>query len=195
MNTKKFNEAMLLFDAANRQDPNFETWQGETYPKELLYAERMTKILNEFAPNASEAVQLSARCQHICRWEIPRDSYAMDRTGYLLWRRDLKKFHARKATEILSKIGYDEETINKVSFLLQKKQLKKNAETQLLEDVICLVFLEFYFEEFALKYKEDKLIDIVQKTWKKMSESGHDAALKIPFSSTSLALIQKALSA
>ncbi len=153
----------------------------------------MTNKLNVFAPNASEALQLTARCQHICRWEIARDSYEMNRAGYLKWRQDLKKYHAKKSSEILKEVGYDQETIDKVAFLLEKKQLKKNEETQILEDVICLVFLEFYFEPFAKKYEEDKLIDILQKTWRKMSDKGHQAALKLPLSDASLALVTKAL--
>lgn len=191
--TEKLQKAYSLFDAANEKDPNKEEYQGKTYAKEVLYAIRMTNKLNVFAPNASEALQLTARCQHICRWEIARDSYEMNRAGYLKWRQDLKKYHAKKSSEILKEVGYDQETIDKVAFLLEKKQLKKNEETQILEDVICLVFLEFYFEPFAKKYEEDKLIDILQKTWRKMSDKGHQAALKLPLSDASLALVTKAL--
>ncbi|WP_298502431.1 DUF4202 domain-containing protein [uncultured Maribacter sp.] len=190
----KLQKAFSLFDAANEKDPNKETYQGKTYAKEVLYAKRMTDKLNAFSPNASEALQLTARCQHICRWEIARDSYEMNRTGYLKWRQDLKKHHAIKATNILKEIDYDTEIIEQVAFLLEKKQLKKNQETQTLEDVICLVFLEFYFEPFATKYTEEKLIDILQKTWRKMSNKGHEAALKLPLSDSSLQLVTKALS-
>lgn len=189
----QFNKAIQLFDQANSKDPFQEVADGKSFPKELLYAQRMSEQLAAFEPNASESVQLAVRCQHICRWEIPRDSYEMNRAGYLTWRRDLAKFHAKKASEILTEVGYDNEIIKKVQFLLQKKQLKKNEETQLLEDVVCLVFLNFYFEKFSTKYAEIKLIDILQKTWAKMSDKGHEAALKLNFSEKSLALIQKAL--
>ncbi len=190
----KLQAAFQLFDAANQQDPNTEIFQGKTYPKELLYALRMTEQLNTFAPNASEALQLTARCQHICRWEIPRDSFEMNREGYLRWRLELKKFHADKAESILEKVGYSEETIKKVRFLLEKKQLKKNEDTQTLEDVICLVFLAYYFEPFANKHPEEKTIDILQKTWRKMSEKGHKAALQLPLSKNALELVTKAIS-
>jgi hypothetical protein len=193
MNLAKFQHAVQLFDEANSKDPKQETFEGKSYPKELLYAERMTQVLGGFEPNASEALQLAARCQHICRWESARDSYEMNRTGYLLWRQDLKKFHAQKSTEILEKVGYEKQTIERVAFLVQKKQLKRDPETQLLEDVICLVFLEFYFDPFAEKYSEEKLIDIVQKTWRKMSERAHSEALKLSFSKPALALLSKAL--
>lgn len=194
METEKFNKAVQLFDQANALDPNKESDKGKEFPKELLYAIRMTEQLNKFAPNSEEALQLTVRCQHICRWEITRDSYEMNRVGYLNWRRDLKDFHAKKAGEILNSVGYDAEIINQVKFLLLKKQLKKNANTQTLEDVVCLVFLEFYFLKFANKYSEEKIIDIVQKTWVKMSDKGHDAALKLALPDAALALITKALS-
>tara|TARA_R110001583_G_scaffold41751_1_gene132616 strand:+ start:358 stop:942 length:585 start_codon:yes stop_codon:yes gene_type:complete len=194
MNLEKFKKAIQLFDAANILDPNTELFEGKEYPKELLYAERMTQRLNTFAPNSSEALQLTARCQHICRWEIPRDSYEMNRVGYLNWRKDLKDFHAKKAASILKEVGYDAETIADVEFLLLKKQLKKNTDTQTLEDVVCLVFLEFYFSKFSKKYAEEKLIDIIQKTWKKMSNKGHEAALALNFPESQLKLITKALS-
>tara|TARA_R110001592_G_scaffold140977_4_gene362185 strand:- start:620 stop:1210 length:591 start_codon:yes stop_codon:yes gene_type:complete len=186
--------AFQLFDAANKQDPNTEIFEGTSYPKEVLYGIRMTERLHEFAPNASEALQLAARCQHICRWEISRESYAMNREGYLRWRQDLKIFHARKASSILQDVGYNQDTIAKVRFLLEKKQLKKNDETQTIEDVICLVFLEYYFEPFALKHPEDKTIEILKKTWRKMSVKGQEAALKLPLSKYASELIFKALS-
>lgn len=193
MTTENFQAAIQLFDKANSEDPNQEIWEGKSYPKEVLYGERMTAMLTQFESEASEEVQLAARCQHICRWEIARDSYEMNRTGYLLWRTDLKKFHAKKAGEILSSVGYSDEAIEKVSFLLQKKQLKKNVDTQTIEDVICLVFLQFYFDPFIAKHSEEKMIAIVQKTWKKMSEKGHDVALQLSYSDTALSLVKQAL--
>ncbi len=191
--SQKLKKAFQLFDEANSQDPNSEVYKGKSYPKELLYGLRMTQTLNEFLPEASEALQLTARCQHICRWEIPRDNYEMNRSGYLRWRQELKKFHAEKATEILETVGYSKEVMDQVAFLLMKKQLKKSAETQTLEDVICLVFLKYYFEPFAAKHKEEKVIDILQKTWRKMSEKGHEAALQLSFSEKSSKLIARAL--
>jgi hypothetical protein len=193
MASEKLINAFRLFDKANEKDPNTELWLGKTYPKELLYAIRMTDKLNVFEPEASEPLKLTARCQHIRRWEIPRETYEMNRTGYLKWRQDLKKFHAEKAGCILREVGYGQEMIDKVTFLLEKKQLKKNAESQTLEDVICLVFLEFYFEPFSHKYPEEKLIEILQKTWRKMSDKGQEAALKLPLSKDSLELMGKAL--
>lgn len=189
----KYDKAIFLIDEANKQDPNNETVDGVVYPKEYIYGVRMSECLSLFMPNAVESLKLAVRCQHICRWEIPRKEYPMDRTGYLKWRNELKKLHAEKAGEILSSVGYEEELIEEVKFMLLKKQLKKNELTQALEDVICLVFLEFYFDAFIVKHSEEKMIAIVQKTWGKMSEAGHESALKIQFSDLALKMVQKAL--
>ncbi|MCM4167246.1 hypothetical protein KCTC52924_02825 [Arenibacter antarcticus] len=189
----KFENAIERFDAANKEDPNTELWQGKTYPKELLYAIRMTDKLKSFAPNASEALQLTARSQHIQRWEIPRDTFEMGRKGYLKWRQTLQKFHVEKASFILKEVGYEQEIIDQVAFLLQKKQLQKNVETQTLEDVICLVFLEYYFEDFSAKHPEEKQLDVLQKTWRKMSPKGHEAALQLPLSHQAKNTITKAI--
>ncbi len=191
--TTKLKAAFQLFDEANQADPNIEVFAGKRYPKEFLYALRMTDTLTLFSPHASEILHLTARCQHICRWEIPRDTYSDGRIGYLKWRQDLKKFHAQKAIEILKKVGYTTETIAKVEFLLLKKQLKKNEDTQCLEDVICLVFLNHYLDPFIQKHKEEKVISILQKTWKKMSKKGQKAALTLSFSDKESLLIKAAL--
>lgn len=181
-------------DEANSKDPNFELVNGAQLPKELIYGKRMTAVLDEFEPNAGVALKIAARAQHICRWESPRSDYEMNRKGYLLWRSELKKFHAKKTSEIMIQLGYNESIIEQVSFLLQKKQLKRNDETQCLEDVVCLVFLQYYFEAFYQKHTDEKVIDIIQKTWKKMSEKGHKAALGLNYSEKGLSLIQQALS-
>lgn len=194
MNKEQLQKAYTAFDEANAKDPNIEVVDGVETPKELIYGQRMSQVLNAFAPNADIALKLAARCQHICRWEIPRKDYEMNRVGYLTWRADLKKFHAKKAGDILEKLDFDAEVIERVAFLLQKKKLKKDEHTQILEDVICLVFLEYYSEAFFNKHEDAKVIDIVQKTWRKMSEAGHAAALKLSYSDKGLSLIQKALS-
>ena len=188
-----FQKASAWIDAENAQDPNSEIYQSNSYPKELLYSNRMYERLMDFYPNASEAVQIASKAQHICRWKMPRESYPMDRVGYLKWREDLKKFHAQTTAEILEKTGYSQEFIARVSFLIEKKLLKKDEETQLLEDVICLVFLEYYFDAFVQKHDREKMKNIILKTWNKMSENGHQEALKINFSEANLQLIKEAL--
>lgn len=188
-----FQNASEWIDAANAQDPNIEIYQSQTYPKELLYSNRMYERLMDFHPNASEEIQLATKAQHICRWKMPRESYPMDRVGYLKWREDLKKFHAKTTGEILTKAGYSQEFIDRVSFLIEKKLLKKDEETQLLEDVICLVFLEFYLDPFVQKHDTEKLKNIILKTWNKMSEAGHQEALKINYTPANIQLIKDSL--
>jgi len=193
MQTNKLQLAFQAFDQANEADPNKEKWQGKEYAKEVLYAQRMTQGLNQFLPSASEALQLAARAQHICRWEIPRADYPLGRKGYNQWRAALRVLHADKTANILEQIDYEPDLIDRVKFLILKKQLKRDEETQALEDVICLVFLEHYFLPFAEKHTEEKVIEILQKTWKKMSEQGQQAALQLPLSEQAIALIEQAL--
>jgi hypothetical protein len=193
MTTTPFQNASAWIDAENAQDPNHEIYQSVSHPKELLYSNRMYERLMDFYPNASEAVQIASKAQHICRWKVARESYPMDRVGYLKWREDLKKFHAKTTAAILEKAGYSSAFIARVSFLIEKKLLKKDTETQLLEDVICLVFLEYYLDPFVHKHDREKLKNIILKTWNKMSEKGHQEALKINFSTTNFQLIKEAL--
>jgi len=189
----QLEQTLAAFDSANAQDPNSELVNGVPQPKELIYSQRMTEHLQKFLPDASEALQLAARSQHICRWKIPRSDYPMDRQGYKKWRLDLAVFHGETAGEILLANNYNENLIQRVKDLLLKRSLKRDEEVQTLEDVVCLVFLEFYLEDFASKHDEPKLIDIIQKTWNKMSDKGHAAALQLPLSPNMLKLVTKAL--
>jgi hypothetical protein len=189
----RFDDAIRGFDDANAEDPVLERVEGEDLPKELVYGRRMSRWLERLAPDAPESVKLAARAQHIRRWEVPRDTYPEGRAGYLKWRTDLHKRHADIAATILQDAGYDDETIGRVRTLLRKRGLKTDPDVQLMEDVICLVFLEHYFHDFAQKHDEEKLISIVQKTWKKMTEKAHEAALQLDYAPEDLAVIQKAL--
>lgn len=193
MKPTRFETTIALIDEKNAEDLNTYQVFGLDYPKELLYSQRMSRKLLQFNPNASRALQIAARAQHICRWKIARDEYPMDRVGYLKWRETLKRMHAELTTEILNQVGYDTQFIDRVSSLINKKLIKKNEESQALEDTICLVFLDYYFEEFATKHDDEKLIDILKKTWVKMSDKGHGAALELNFSDKSLALIKQAI--
>lgn len=190
---EQLQATLAAFDAANQQDPNHETVNGQQVPKEWIYGQRMSARLTDFQPDASVTLQLAVRAQHICRWKIPRSDYPMDRQGYKRWRSDLARFHGETAAAIMQNQGYDEEAIQRVRDLLLKRGLKRDDEVQALEDVACLVFLEYYLEEFAAKHDEEKLIDIIRKTWNKMSPKGHEAALRLPLSDTMLQLVTKAL--
>lgn len=198
VNIPRFEQAFVKFDAANAADPNQDVFEGVMYPKELLYAKRMTAMLKHFEPDASETLQLAARCQHICRWKIPRNNYPLDRIGYKCWRMELYKFHGEITGGIMREVGYDEEMIANVQALLRKEKLKTNPESQILEDVVGLVFLQYYLADFVNKYnhfEEEKLLNILRKTWKKMSEKGHITALKFNFTPELQRVIHKALAA
>ncbi len=192
-NPKRFEDALRLIDEANSEDPNTESFEGEDYPKELLYSMRMTKWLETIESQASEALRLAVRSQHIRRWEIPRSEYPLGRKGYHQWRTRLYDYHGEKAAEILKKVGYDEETIARVRKLLKKKGLRSNPETQTLEDVACLVFLESYFWDFSRLHDEEKIIGILRKTWVKMSARGQEAARELSLNAGAEALLNKAL--
>jgi len=194
-----FDKAMALIDAANSEDPNQETAEGKTWPKELLYSHHMSDMLERFAPDADEVAKLAIRAQHIQRWKSPRDAYPEGRQGYLQWRTDLYKFHAETVGRLMAEAGCTEETIERVKKAVGKRALKVNADTQLLEDVTDLVFIEHYMLEFATKhpeYSEEKWLDIVRKTWKKMSPQAQEFALagKIKLPEPLIPLIQKAVS-
>ena len=188
----RFTKAMDAFDAYHRQDPNTETVDGKAFPRELLYAQRMTDRLTKFAPDAGEAVKLAVRCQHIGRWEIPRESYPMDKKGYLLWRNQEKFHHADIAEKILTDCGYNQDIKEKVKALLLKKELFTNADTQLLEDVVCLVFLEHYLDDFTAKHADDKVVDILRKTMRKMSTAGKQTVETLRLSPKIRSLIKRA---
>jgi len=192
LDRRRFEKAVALFDAYNSRDPHREKIDDQEAPREFLYGVRMTSRLNHYEPNAPEHVHLAIRSQHIGRWEIARDTFPMDKKGYLQWRAQLAVHHAKIAEKILLECGYDAETIEQVKFLLQKKQLHQNPDTQLLEDVVCLVFIEFYLEDFARQHDDDKIVDILRKTLRKMSPRAIQEALKISVSDHVKRLIAKA---
>jgi hypothetical protein len=198
--SQRFDRAIALFDAANAEDSRLDAGpDGQAAPRELLYARRMTDMIDRFAPGASEAARLAVRAQHIQRWKVPRDSYPMNRDGYMQWRTGLYKFHAETAGRLMKEAGYDDETIEKVKTAVGKRGLKVNPDTQLLEDVADLVFIEHYMIGFATQkpdYSEEKWLEIIRKTWKKMSPAAHEFALagKIKLPEELTPLIVKAVS-
>jgi hypothetical protein len=177
-----FARAVAAIDDANRRDPNSVLLDGMEQPAELVYSQRMSETLDRFCPYASEELRLAARAQHIERWITPRADFPMDRVGYLKWRTQLKRHHGSRLEAIMIEAGYDQETAGRAASLVRKEGLKSNPETQALEDVICLVFLEHYAEAFASGHDDDKVVSIIQKTWRKMSPAGHEKAqsLELP---------------
>lgn len=194
MTQPAWQRVFAAIDAANAEDPRREATEGGERPTELVYGRRMSAALEAFAPEASEALRIAARGQHIERWVLPRSDYPMDRPGYLRWRQQLKLHHAQRLTELMQAEAYDEASCARVRTLVTKKGLKTDAEVQTLEDVVCLVFVQHYFLPFAAKHPEAKVVDIVRKTWAKMSEAGHAAALALPLPDEATRLIRAALS-
>jgi len=194
-NQERFNRTMTLFDAANAEDPN----QDEGQPKELLYGQRMSDMIGRFAPDASEAAQLAVRAQHIRRWTVPRNTYPMTKEGYHAWRTGLYTFHADTAGELMRQAGYDDTMIERVKKAVGKRGIKVNPETQLLEDIANLVFIEHYMLGFAHskpKYDEAKWLEIIRRTWGKMSKNAQAFALsgRIKLPEPLVPLITKAIS-
>ena len=182
-NPERFDKTIALFDAANAQDPN----PDEGQPKELLYAQRMTAMIDRFAADASEVAQLAVRAQHIRRWTVPRSNYPLGKPGYFAWRTGLYQFHAETAGELMRQAGYENEMIDQVMQAVSKQGIKTNPDTQMVEDVSCLVFLEHYMLGFAgqqADYTEEKWLGIIRKTWKKMSGAAQNFAttggIKLP---------------
>jgi len=191
----RFAQAIARFDAVNAEDPRRDRVEGELHPRELLYARRMSEALERFEPEASEALRLAARAQHIQRWILPRAEYPEGRAGYKRWRTRLMGHHAEVAGGILREVGYGEELVDRVASLLRKQGLKRDPEVQTLEDVVCLVFLEHYFDAFALEHEDGKLVEILGKTWMKMSERGRAAALELELGDRAKRLLGLALGA
>ena len=194
MDQGDYGKAVRLIDEAHAQDPKKVEVEGKEMPYELHYSCKMSNYLDKRAPNAPGTLRLAIRAQHLRRWEIPRDSYPMNKVGYHAWRTFLKKRQADIAAQICLECGFPEGEANRVAALIRKEDLKKDEETQILEDVACLVFLDDQFEEFEKQHDEDKIIKILQKTWGKMSDKGHEMALEITMSDRARSLVEKALS-
>lgn len=189
----RFQRAIDRFDAANAEDPNSELVDGVAQPRELVYARRMTAHLERYRPDAPEPVRLAARCQHIRRWVSARADFPEGRAGYRQWRAELARFHASTAAVILREVGYDAPVVARVESLLRKERLESDPDVQLLEDVICLVFLDHYLADFASKQEDSRLLNVLAKTWSKMSAEGRVAALELDLPAAERSLVERAI--
>jgi uncharacterized protein YihD (DUF1040 family) len=189
--------AFQLFDDYNRHDPRTMEWEGVVYPQEYFYALKLHEWVLKLDRDASEELLLASRSQHIGRWEIPRESYPDGREPYLKWRKDLALNHADVTARLMKEAGYDEEFVDRVSQIILKKRIKVDADVQTMENALCLVFLEFQFEDFRKKYTDepDKIVNILRKSLLKMDPHGHNFALRLPYSDDGLSLISQALQA
>jgi len=195
--SEQYQAVIRKIDAANAEDPRLvDDGDGGRTPFEILYADRMMQVLERLYPDADELLRIAARSQHLLRWTIARADYPQGREGYNKWRTRLRLLHAETVGGFMSEAGYGGEDIEKVSLWLQKKKLKRDADSQALENVVDVVFLEFYWDDFARKYShydEDKMVDIVGKTLRKMSSHGHQAALALDMPESQKAIVMKAV--
>ncbi len=189
----KIDVAIELFDAYNQQDPRNIVFDGNEFPYEYFYALQLYNWVRKLEPEAGDELLLASRSQHIGRWLIPRENYLADKIGYHKWRTDLAKFHAEKAAELMLKAELDEEKIKSVQRIILKKQLRSDHEVQVMENALCLVFLQFQYDDFLQKHDDETMVRILQKTWKKMTAPGREAALKLEFNGRGKELIEKAL--
>ncbi len=190
MHTERLQATIADFDAQNARDPRARLVGGVARPQELIDAARLSAWVFKLVPDASVALRLAAHCQHLRRWEVPRDSYPEGRAGYLKWRTALKRIHADHATTTLRVHGWDEATIDAVRSIVQKQP---GPDSVHMEDALCLSFLDHELGEFASKHPDDKIVHILQKTWRKMSDRARQAALRLPLAPPLGALVARAL--
>ncbi len=193
--SERFKKAIALIDGANAADPNVMRYGGAARPKELLHAELLTQWVETLRPDASEALLLAARGQHIRRWEHPRSAYPDGRSGYLRWRTGLYGFHAEETAKLLCEAGYEDAIVARVSQIIRKQGLGRDADVQAIEDGLCLVFLATQLDELAGKLDREKMLTVLRKTWKKMSDEGRRLALELTFEVEERELIAEALQA
>lgn len=186
--------AHAQFDDKNAQDPTTIVVDGASKPRELALAHWLEEWVHRVVSSPSLPLRLAARCQHLMRFSMPRSEYPKGRVGYLKWRKDMSKRHADLASEILRGVGFDEVVIEQVRKINMKQALKTDADCQAMEDALCLSFLEHEYGEFSAKHEDDKVIDIVQKTWRKMSERGQQLARQLPLEGRAKELVGRALS-
>jgi hypothetical protein len=183
-------------DAANAQDPRQDSVAGTLRPREVVYSERMSECLPQLYPEASEALRIAARAQHICRWQIPRQKYPLGREGYNAWRAACRDHHAALTSAIMRRHGYADDEIGQVVKIIRKEQLKRDPESQALENVVAVVFVQHYLDAFVAEHKDyddTKLADILRKTLRKMDSTGHAAALALPLPAATVRLLDLAL--
>ena len=193
MSDARFQDAIARIDAANADDPETLRIDGADLPKELTHARMLTGWVRRLRPAADDALLLAARAHHVRRWTIPRGEYPAGRRGYLRWRTALHHFHAEEVERLLADAGYDEPVIGRVQQLVRKANLRRDPDVQTLEDGLCLIFLDTQLGDLRRNHPESKLIDVLRKTWKKMSPRARELALELDLDADDRALIERAL--
>lgn len=179
-------------DRENAADPRRTVVEGDERPYELAYADDLERWLRALVPDPSPALRFAARAQHVRRWELPRASYPAGRKGYLAWRRKLQDHHVEVSLAILERHGLARELGGPVERILRKRGLGADDEVQAMEDALCLVTLERQLDDLASKLERNKLVDVLRKTWGKMSAAGRERALAMPLAAEARALLHEA---
>ena len=193
MNNDRLNAVLSAIDLINNEDPNQITFDDSTHPKEVIYGLQMSNMLDKHWPQANELLKIAVRAQHIKRWHLKRTEYDLGKKGYFKWRIALGKYHAELTEQLMLKQNYSAAEAMQTAAIIRKEKLKSNSDSQTLADVACLVFLQFYFDDFANKHSEEKVVRVLQKTWGKMSEQGQNIALTLTLPDHLAALVAKAL--
>ena len=191
----QLTQLLERIDQLNREDPNTEQIDGTRVPRELAYAQRLSDWVDRLRPDASEALRIAARGQHVQRWTIPRDRYALTRQGYLRWREVLKTFHAETVARLMHGIGFPDATIHRVREIMGKRRLPDDPESQTLEDALCLIFFETQLTELKPKAPDEKLQEVVRKVLKRMSAQGRTELSKLTLDTDTRAYIAAATKA
>lgn len=191
--TDRFKAVIAAIDAANAADPAQTAVDGGERPAAMLYGERMSAWLDRLAPEAGELLRIAVRAQHLERFKLPRSSYPMGKPGYYRWRNEQKRRHAERLTELMRAARYGEAEATRAAAIVRKENLAADPEAQLLEDCACLVFLEHEFAAFAALHPPEKLIDILAKTWAKMSPPAREQALSLRLPDPLAALVRQAI--
>jgi hypothetical protein len=184
-----------LIDAAHSADPHRA---ADGRAAEQLYADHLEAWVQRLVPDASALLRLAARCQHLERWSVPRASFPMDRPGYLTWRKSLYTKQAERARDLLLQAGVSSREAGEVAIWVSKTGLRINPGTQALEDAAVLVFLENEISAFAAQHAEyprEKFVEILQKSWRKMSPRAQEFARGLPLPPQIAALVHEALGA
>lgn len=189
---QRFAEAIEKIDAANREDPRTEIVDGQSQPRELLFAQRVYKWVEQLATDPSDELLLAARAHTLHRWMIPRDRYPMTTPGYHQWRDALARFHADEAETILRAVGYPDDKILKIKAFITKKNWPEDKEARVLEDADCLVFLETKLQDYMDAWEESKAVRILQGTFGKMTPDGRARALQLKLGDRERELMRQA---
>ena len=191
--TTRFQSALQTIDDFNRKDPRrWVSKNGSEEPYEVAYSKIVSHWVLALCPDAAEEVQLAARAMHIGRWMKPRNNFPLGLNGYLQWREDLKRHHATLIAKLLQPLNYETTIITRIQALICKEN-PADPENQLLEDALCLVFLEHQLANFIERHEPNKVVDILKKTWGKLSEQGKASALELPYSSKAATLLKEAI--